>query len=92
MDSVVNISFTLPVNTSQQPVLSTDDVWKGLEHITRCPQDVVEYLSACEILEDDGVKLKRRLIFKQGANMPDKPMEQDVIFCPKMKVGYLLDA
>lgn len=89
MGSVVNLSFTSPVNTGHQPVLSTDDVWKGLEYITRRPQDVVNYLSGCEILDDTGVNLKRRLVFKEGPNMPDKPMEQDVVFCPKMKVGCL---
>lgn len=92
MDSVVNLSFTSQVNTGQQPILNTDDVWKGLEYITRCPQDVVGYLSGCEILDDNGVNLKRRLVFKEDPNMPDKPMEQDVVFCPRMKVRWFFQS
>lgn len=87
MAQVVNLTFTSPVNKpGQQPVLSANDVWKGLEYITRRPEDIVDYLAGCEILSDNGLNLKRRLLFKEGTDMPDKPIEQDVTLCPKMKV------
>ncbi|POS69116.1 hypothetical protein DHEL01_v212489 [Diaporthe helianthi] len=88
MAEVINFTFTSPVNRpGQQPILSQDDVWKGIEHITRRPQDVVDYVSRCEVFADTGLSLKRRLVFKEGPNLPDKPIEQNVEYVGPPGIG-----
>lgn len=66
-----NHAYTAPTNPpSASPVLTHEQVWKGLVKKCRRPQDFVAAMSNCEILEESEGGLKRVVTFKPGMGPP----------------------
>lgn len=85
----VNVAFTSPVNKpGQEPVLSANDVWKGIVETVRRPQDFVDYISHLDILDDTGLTLRRILYFVPNGShgAPGGKLDQSVTIFPDFKV------
>ena len=55
MDSAVtftyDISFTTPVNSpGDDPKLTAADLWMGVAHVARTPQEFAPYVAKCDVL------------------------------------------
>ncbi|MBV5323233.1 DUF1857 family protein, partial [bacterium] len=73
-----------------EPVLTMDDVWQGIAHGARYPQDMAEYVANCEILSGDKVKFRRRLTIGGGGAVhtgAGEAIDQDVILRPMLNVS-----
>lgn len=61
---VINCAYTEQINPSgASPVLTRDQIWKGLQRKIRRAQDFVPIISACEVLEDKGDEVTRVATF-----------------------------
>ncbi|PSK42019.1 hypothetical protein B9Z65_3933 [Elsinoe australis] len=78
-----NVSFSEPVNRpGDEPVLTGEDVWQGIAHGARHPDDMAEYVASCEILSGDKTRFRRKLIIGGGGAVhtgAGQAIEQDVI-------------
>ncbi|AEO67509.1 uncharacterized protein THITE_2116400 [Thermothielavioides terrestris NRRL 8126] len=51
---VINLGYTAPVNRpGQQPVLTLQQVWEGLQHKMRRADKFVPIITACEVLAEE---------------------------------------
>jgi len=86
-----NVSYSEPVNRpGDEPVLSMDDVWRGIVRGARRPQDMAEYVANCEILSGDELKFRRRLTIGGGGAVhtgAGEAIDQDVILRPMLNVS-----
>ena len=91
----VNVAFTSPVNKpGQEPVLSANDVWKGIVETVRRPQDFVDYVSHLDIYDDTGLTLRRTLYFVPSGShgVPGGKLDQSVKIFPEFKVEFVAAA
>jgi hypothetical protein len=88
-----NVAYSEPVNRpGDEPILIMEDVWHGLAYGCRRPEEMAEYVSSCEITDDNGVKFHRRLILGGGAvhTAAGEAIEQDVILRPMLNVSQMV--
>jgi len=88
----IHIAYTAPVNPSGlSPVLTSSQLWKGLQRKVRKAQDFVPAIVECEVLEekDGGREVLRQVKFKEGSGPPGPIKERCVEFEPT-KVGLLI--
>ena len=88
-----NVSFSEPVNRpGDEPALTLDDVWRGLDYGGRHPHEMAEYVAACEVYDEsaDGRFFRRRLTLGGGAvhTGEGEKMEQEVILRPLLNVRF----
>ncbi|KAJ6608279.1 hypothetical protein B0H10DRAFT_2068262 [Mycena sp. CBHHK59/15] len=63
-----------PVNPSgAEPVITEEQLWKGLEYKARNPMAFVPMISSCKVTSDEGKKLVREVTFAGG---PDVVVEE----------------
>lgn len=75
----VHLSYTSKINKpGDSPVLSVDQVWKGLQRKVRFAQEFVPVIESCTVLEekDDGTVI-RDVKFKEGAG--PKPQARETV-------------
>lgn len=90
-----NIAFTHPVNTGYAPGdkehLTPDELWTGIKHGARHPNDFSSYIEKCEILSGTSHKFVRRLTVGDGAVHSKKGMvlDQDVVLAEGLSVCSL---
>ncbi|KAH8891196.1 duf1857 domain-containing protein [Thozetella sp. PMI_491] len=66
----INIAYTAPINPpGAEPVLTKAQVWAGLAHKARVPQDFVPVVEACEIHSDTGDAVTCTVTFKSDSNV-----------------------
>lgn len=83
------LSHTSPINpTSASPVLSVDQIWKGLQRKVRFAQEFVPVIESCEVLEEkaDGTVV-RDVKFKEGMGPKAKATETVREFYPSWVSG-----
>lgn len=89
-----NVSFSEPVNRpGDEPVLTGEDVWQGIAHGARHPDDMAEYVASCEILSGDKTRFRRKLIIGGGGAVhtgAGQAIEQDVILRHMLNVSLVL--
>ncbi|KAG6841517.1 hypothetical protein C0991_010131 [Blastosporella zonata] len=62
-----------PVNPpGVTPVLTEEQLWKGLGIKARQPKKFVPMISSCEVLSDDGNKIVRSVSFNNGAPVTER--------------------
>lgn len=67
----INCAYSEPINPAgSSPVLTRDQVWKGLQIKTRHPQGFVPIISGCDILEDKDDVVIRKVDFIERPGMP----------------------
>lgn len=63
----VHCAYTEQINPSgASPVLTRDQIWKGLQRKVRRAQDFVPVISATDVLEDKGDEVVRVAHFAHG--------------------------
>lgn len=75
----IHCAYTEPINPSgASPVLSRDQVWRGLQRKIRKAQDFVPVITATDVLEekDDGSKVIRVAHFKGQDGKPGHKVEE----------------
>ncbi len=64
---VVNIAYTEQINPQgASPVLTRDQIWKGLQRKVRSPQDYLPVLKGCDVLEERENEVVRDAHFSDG--------------------------
>jgi hypothetical protein len=89
-----NVSYSEPVNRpGDSPVLTMDDMWRGIAHGARHPDDMAEYVASCDVLpgteSGDKLKFRRRLVIGGGGAVhtgAGEAIEQDVVLRPMLNV------
>ncbi|KAJ7487886.1 DUF1857-domain-containing protein [Mycena latifolia] len=57
-------AVTRPVNPpGAEPVITEEQLWKGLEHKARNPSAFIPMISSCKVIVDEGKKLVREVTF-----------------------------
>ncbi|KAH9839675.1 hypothetical protein Tdes44962_MAKER08018 [Teratosphaeria destructans] len=67
--NIVNVhcAYTEPINPpNASPVLTRDQIWKGLQRKVRRAQDFVPIIKACDVVEEKGNEVTRVAHFEQG--------------------------
>lgn len=68
----INCAYTEQVNPSgATPVLSRDQIWRGLQRKIRKAQDFVPVIVSTDVLEDGETEVKRVAHFKSGQNVEE---------------------
>ena len=58
---------TVPINPAgAEPVLSAEQVWKGLQRKVRSPTEFVPVIESCEVVSDENDVVTRLVQFKSG--------------------------
>lgn len=64
----INLAYTAAVNPEgATPVLTVQQLWKGLERKVRFAQEFVPVIESCEVLRDEGNEIEREVLFKPAA-------------------------
>lgn len=67
----INCAYTEPINpTGATPVLSKDQVWRGLQRKIRRAQDFVPIITGCDVLEEKENEIVREAHFKARDGIP----------------------
>ena len=83
----VNIAYTEPINPSgASPVLTRDQIWKGLQRKIRQAQDFVPPITATDILEEKENEVVRVAHFKDFAGEPSHTVKETCKSFPPTKV------
>lgn len=62
----VNCAYTEQINPAGvTPVLTRDQIWKGLQRKIRKAQDFVPVIEACDVIEEKGNEVVREAHFKE---------------------------
>jgi hypothetical protein len=75
----LHLSHTAPLNPpSATPILTTQQVWAGLQRKIRFAQEFVPVIASCTVVEEqeDGTVV-RDVVFKEGAG--PKPQAREVV-------------
>ena len=68
---VVNCAYTEQINPQgASPVLTRDQVWKGLQRKIRKAQDFVPVIESCDVLEEKENEVVREAHFKAAMGQP----------------------
>lgn len=68
---VINCAYTEQINPQGvSPVLSRDQIWKGLQRKIRKAQDFVPVIESCEVLEEKENEVIREAQFKEMNGQP----------------------
>lgn len=68
---VVNCAYTEKINPQgSSPVLTRDQIWKGLQRKIRKAQDFVPVIESCEVLEEKENEVVREAHFKAAGGKP----------------------
>ncbi|KAF2773100.1 DUF1857-domain-containing protein [Teratosphaeria nubilosa] len=63
----VHWAYTEPINPpNASPVLTRDQIWRGLQRKVRRAQDFVPIIKACDVVEEKGNEVTRIAHFEQG--------------------------
>ena len=92
----INIAYTSPINpnpSGPEPTLSQRQVWAGLKRKARRAQDFVPVIVACEVLLEDDVEGKERVLRKvqfagPPGSQPSAPIEETCVHYPPSRVDY----
>lgn len=90
-----NVAFTIPVNTGYTPGdkdhLAPDELWTGIKHGARHPNDFASYIEKCEILSGTSNEFVRRLTVGDGAVHSKKgtTLDQEVVLAEGLSVCFL---
>lgn len=93
-----NVAFTIPVNTGYAPDdkahLSPEELWTGIKHGARHPNDFASYIEKCEILSGTSHEFVRRLTVGEGAVHTKKgtTLDQEVVLAEGLSVRGLGDS
>ncbi len=61
----INLAYTGPINPPvATPVLTEQQVWKGLERKVRFAQEFVPVIDSCHVIREEGVEVERDVYFK----------------------------
>lgn len=64
----LNLAYTAPINPSgATPVLTVEQVWKGLERKVRFAQEFVPVIESCDVVKEEDVEVDRYVKFKAGS-------------------------
>jgi hypothetical protein len=67
--TIIYAAATVPVNPAgTAPVLSIEQLWRGLEIKVRKPQLFIPVIDTCEVLEDTEESVLREVLFKNGSS------------------------
>lgn len=67
----INCAYTEPINPpNTTPVLSRDQVWKGLQRKVRKAQDFVPVIIGCDVLSEKENEVVREAHFKERDGHP----------------------
>lgn len=76
-----NMAFTSPINPPNvYPLLSQSQVWNGLMRKCRRPQDFIDVMSDCNIIQEDAAGMKRIVLFKPGMGPPSNRATEILTF------------
>jgi len=81
----IYVAYTAPVNPSgTSPVLTSSQLWQGLQRKIRRAHEFVPAIVECKVLEenDGGREVFRQVRFKEGAGPPGPVKERCVEFEP----------
>ena len=87
-----NVAFTAPVNAGYAPGdkdrLSPDELWTGIKHGARHPNDFSSYIEKCEVLSGTSHEFVRRLTVGDGAVHSKKgvTLDQNVVLADGLSV------
>ena len=77
------LSYTVAINPSGvEPVLSRDQVWRGLEMKGEDAKPFVKGMTKCEVVERSGNQLLRDIVFMGNAH------QERITFYPKVNVAF----
>ncbi|KAF2117704.1 hypothetical protein BDV96DRAFT_489804 [Lophiotrema nucula] len=79
----LNIAYTSKINPpNATPVLTTAQVWQGLQRKIRYAQEFVPVIESCEVLSDENGVVDRFVKFKKGLGPRDEAREKVIGFEP----------
>lgn len=85
-----NLTFTSPINPPfVRPALSQMQVWEGLLRKCRRPQDFLDILDDCHIINEDDGGMKRIMYFKPGMGPPSNQTTEVLTFHDQKSVSNL---
>jgi hypothetical protein len=73
----IHIAYTEPVNPSgATPILTRDQIWRGLQRKVRRAQDFIAVVEGCDIVSDEPDEVVRIAHFKAFAGKPPGSMKE----------------
>jgi len=85
----INLAYTAPINpTGATPVLTREQVWKGLERKVRYAQEFVAPITACKVVREEGVEVERDVSFKADAGQGGDVVKEIVRLYEPCKVDF----
>ncbi|KAJ4127933.1 hypothetical protein NW768_008216 [Fusarium equiseti] len=81
---VINLAYSAPINPSgASPVLTEDEVWKGLQRKVRKAHEFVAPIQKCEVLSEEstetGTKVTRQVTFDKSVRGDDDTVVKEVV-------------
>jgi hypothetical protein len=68
---VVHCAYTEQINPQgASPILTRDQIWKGLQRKIRKAQDFVPVIDSCKVLEEKENEVVREIHFKDSMTQP----------------------
>lgn len=82
--AVINLAYSAPINPSgASPVLTEDQVWKGLQRKVRKAHEFVAPILKCEVLSEEetetGTKVTRQVTFDKDVRGDDDAIVKEVV-------------
>lgn len=73
----INCAYTEQINPADaSPVLSREQIWKGLQRKIRKAQDFVPIIHACDVLEEKDNEVVREAHFKERDGVPAQSVRE----------------
>ncbi|KAH7184886.1 uncharacterized protein B0J16DRAFT_414318 [Fusarium flagelliforme] len=81
---VINLAYSAPINPSgASPVLTEDQVWKGLQRKVRKAHEFVAPILKCEVLSEEqtetGTRVTRQVTFDKAVRGDDDAAVKEVV-------------
>lgn len=74
---VVHCAYTEQINPAgAAPVLTRDQIWRGLQRKVRRAQDFVPVIEGCDVIEDKGNEVVRVAHFKAMGDRPAMKVQE----------------
>ena len=89
---IINCAYTEHINPpGASPVLTQDQIWKGLQRKIRRAQDFVPIIKGCDVLEESENTVVREAHFEAAHGNPAKTVREVCKSYPKSKEGVPFD-
>lgn len=88
---VVNCAYTEQINPEgASPILTRDQIWKGLQRKIRRAQDFVAPIESCDVLEEKENEVVREAHFKEFMGQPAHSVKEVCKSYPPTKVSAVI--